>query len=129
MLDMPRAPVGTTEGTHGEQTDSDETIPDGGRRYVRVRWQALSVTARLLHPLHRSREALLNPCIIHHHEDESWPDTVYQNRYFPTLGRSSHARNLHNLQIHGDSSTRDPVPDTHSRMDWQRRPCRLRRGS
>ena len=66
---MPRAPVGTTEGTHGEQTDSDETIPDGGRRSVRVRWQALSVTARLLQPLHRSREALLNPC-IHHHEDE-----------------------------------------------------------
>ena len=30
MLDMPRA-VGPTEGTHGEQTDSDETIPDGGR--------------------------------------------------------------------------------------------------
>ena len=67
---MPRAPVGTTKGTHGDQTDSDETIPDGGRRYVRVRWQALYVTARLLQPLHRSREALLNPCIIHHHEDE-----------------------------------------------------------
>ena len=67
---MPRAPVGTTEGTHGEQPDSDETIPDGGRRSVRVRWQSLSVTARLLQPLHRSREALLNPCIIHHHEDE-----------------------------------------------------------
>ena len=32
-------------------------------------------------------------------------------------------------QTHGDSSTRHPVPDTHSRMDWQRRPCRLRRGS
>ena len=62
--------MGTTEGTHGEQTDSDETIPDGGRRSVRVRWQALSVTARLLQPLHRSREALLNPCLIHHHEDE-----------------------------------------------------------
>ena len=70
MLDMPRAPVGTTEGTHGEHTDSDETIPDGDRRSVRVRWKALSVTARLLQPLHRSREALLNPCIIHHHEDE-----------------------------------------------------------
>ena len=37
--------MGTTEGTHGEQTDSDETIPDGGRRYVRVRWQDLSVSA------------------------------------------------------------------------------------
>ena len=70
MLDMPRAPVGTTDGTHGKHTDSDETIPDGGRRSVRVRWQALSVTTRLLQPLHRSREALLNPCIIHHHEDE-----------------------------------------------------------
>ena len=57
MLDMPRAPVGTTDGTHGEQTDSDETIPDGGRRSVQLRWQALSVTARLLQPLHRSREA------------------------------------------------------------------------
>ena len=62
--------MGTTEGTHGEQTDSDETIPDGGRRSVRVRWQALSVSARLLQSLHRSREALLNPCIIHHHEEE-----------------------------------------------------------
>ena len=57
--------MGTTKGTHGEQT-----IPDGGRRSVRVRWQALSVTAGLLQPLHRSRDALLNPCIIHHHEDE-----------------------------------------------------------
>ena len=28
-----------------------------------------------------------------------------------------------------DSFTRHPVPDTHSRMDWQRRPCRPRRGS
>ena len=62
--------MGTTIGTHGEQTDSDETIPVGGRRFVRVRWQALSVTTGLLQPLHRSREALLNPCIIHHHEDE-----------------------------------------------------------
>ena len=70
MVDMPRTPVSTTEGTHGEHTDSDEIIPDGGRRSVRVRWQALSVTERLLHPLHRGREALLNPCIIHHHEDE-----------------------------------------------------------
>ena len=35
-----------------------------------MRWQALSVTARLLQPLNRSRESLLNPCIIHHHEDE-----------------------------------------------------------
>ena len=59
----------------------------------------------------------------------SLQDSVYQNRYFPTMGRISHARNLHNLQTHGDSSTRHPVPDTHSRMDWQRRPCRLRRGS
>ena len=62
--------MGTAKGTHGEQTDSDVTIPDGGRRSIRVRWQALSVTAGLLQPLHRSREALLNPCIIHHHEDE-----------------------------------------------------------
>ena len=67
MLDMSGTPVGTTKGTHGEHTDSNETIPDGGRRYVRVRWQALSVTAGLLQPLHRSRGALLNPCIIHHH--------------------------------------------------------------
>ena len=47
--------MGTTKGTHGEQTDSNETIPDGGRRSVRLRWQVLSVTAGLLQPLHRSR--------------------------------------------------------------------------
>ena len=81
MLDMPGTPVGTTEGAHGEPTDSNETIPDGGRRSVRVRWQELSVTAGLLQPLHRSREALLNPCIIHHHEDERNPG---QTRYTRT---------------------------------------------
>ena len=73
--------MGTTEGAHGEQTDSNETIPDGGRRSVRVRWQELSVTAGLLQPLHRSRGALLNPCIIHHHGDEWNPG---QTRYTRT---------------------------------------------
>ena len=67
---MPGAPGCTTHETHGEQTDSNENIPDVGRRSVRMRWQALSVTAGLLQPLHRSTEALLNPCIIHHHEHE-----------------------------------------------------------
>ena len=38
MLDMPGAPVGTTKGTHGEQTDSNETIPDGGRRSLQSRY-------------------------------------------------------------------------------------------
>ena len=53
MLDMPGTLVGTTEGAHGEPTDSNETIPDGGRRSVRVRWQELPVTAGLLQSLHR----------------------------------------------------------------------------
>ena len=48
--------VGTTKGTHGEHTDFNETIPDGGRISVRVRWQALSVTAGLLQPLHHEDE-------------------------------------------------------------------------
>ena len=73
--------MGTTEGAHGEPTDSNETIPYGGRRSVRVRWQELYVTAGLLQPLHRSREALFNPCIIHHHEDEMNPG---QTRYTRT---------------------------------------------
>ena len=46
-----------------------------------MRWQELFVSAGLLQPLHRSREALLNPCIIHHHEDERNPR---QKRYTRT---------------------------------------------
>ena len=46
-----------------------------------MRWRELSVTAGLIQPLHRSREALLNPCIIHHHEDERNPG---QTRYTRT---------------------------------------------
>ena len=37
--------------------------------------------AGLLQPLHRNREALLNPCIINHHEDERNPG---QTRYTRT---------------------------------------------
>ncbi len=35
--DVPGTLVGTTKGAHGEPTDSNETIPDDGRRSVRVR--------------------------------------------------------------------------------------------
>ena len=126
---MPETQVGTTEGAHDETTDSNETIPDAGRRSVRVRWQELSVTARLLQPLHRSREALLNPCIIHHHDYDRNPG---QTRYARTgVLRQWAAVFLHGictiyLQIPGDSSTRHPIPDTHGRMDWQRKPCKSR---
>ena len=64
MLNMPGIPVGTTKRAHGEPTDSNETIPDGGHGLVRARWQELSVSVGLLQPLHRSRDALLNLCIM-----------------------------------------------------------------
>ena len=39
MLDMPGTPMGTTKWAHDEPTDSNETIPDGGRGSIRVRCQ------------------------------------------------------------------------------------------
>ena len=55
-LDMSGIPVGTSTLARGEPTDSNETIPDGGRGSVRMRLQEVSVSAGLLQPLHQSRE-------------------------------------------------------------------------